>query len=361
MGNRPTSPLPASIIGDGVANGGGIITSSIKSEVTTATTSALLSGKVGEGGAAAQTSPDTIVSSSSSPPPTAATAASVGLNGHGVAQNSPPLSPAARLDDINAFMDRQCKWIVSTIVFGVCLGNTYVNARTVVVPYFILCALGTAMAGKGLKRLLKQPRPAGAVKSDHGMPSSHAVSLGFLSTALCVSSFVQIYYYPNNFTSSGAFFIVLECLLAQASGVYFSLLRIRHGHHTLAQVCVGYAFGLSCCVVAALANYGGWSPQGAVWSPNLAPKVASHHVGGRVDDERYVSEIQRVYINAVFVMSSVGFAVRYVRRWLGEKSTSLARKPAQNELFSPTTANPSFLNLQPPVDGAREMAGATQQ
>ena len=46
-------------------------------------------------------------------------------------------------------------------------------------------ALGDAVLGKTLKRVLKQKRPDGAPLVDPGMPSSHDMSVFFLSGYLC--------------------------------------------------------------------------------------------------------------------------------------------------------------------------------
>ena len=56
--------------------------------------------------------------------------------------------------------------------------------RDAVVLTLWLGAILNAILGKALKRLLDHERPAGATTSDGGMPSSHAMSLGFLGASL---------------------------------------------------------------------------------------------------------------------------------------------------------------------------------
>jgi dolichyldiphosphatase len=85
-----------------------------------------------------------------------------------------------------------------------------------------------SLAGKLLKRLLAHARPAGARKADPGMPSSHAVSLGYLSTyaALCCAG-------------------LAERAALQALGLLLTALRVVLGYHTVPQVVVGYTLGAS--------------------------------------------------------------------------------------------------------------------
>jgi hypothetical protein len=49
--------------------------------------------------------------------------------------------------------------------------------------------------------------------------------------------------------------------------VYLTALRVTQGHHTMAQVVVGYSFGASCALLSLAANYAGYtgsSPGGRV-------------------------------------------------------------------------------------------------
>jgi membrane-associated phospholipid phosphatase len=44
--------------------------------------------------------------------------------------------------------------------------------------------MGNAVLSKILKKLIREPRPAGSPKKDHGMPSSHAQSIYYFATVL---------------------------------------------------------------------------------------------------------------------------------------------------------------------------------
>ena len=75
------------------------------------------------------------------------------------------------------------KWIVSITAAGVLLYRRDALAVSVIVG-----ALSNAVLGKVLKRILRQKRPDGAPLADPGMPSSHAMSLLFLSCYLCAAA-----------------------------------------------------------------------------------------------------------------------------------------------------------------------------
>jgi dolichyldiphosphatase len=118
-------------------------------------------------------------------------------------------------------------------------------------PYFIVCALTTLIArcrelvtitwlvghllnevvNFGLKRLLKEERPAGAPKvgfDSHGMPSAHSQFMGFfLSFAICM--FV-VRVRVNIFLK----LIAAACSLILSTLVCYS--RIELGFHTVPQV-----------------------------------------------------------------------------------------------------------------------------
>ncbi|EKX51638.1 hypothetical protein GUITHDRAFT_134529 [Guillardia theta CCMP2712] len=96
-------------------------------------------------------------------------------------------------------------------------------------------ALGNAALGKLLKRLLAEKRPDGAPVSDPGMPSSHAMSLFFLS--LYLSAAINVWTdWPM-----AARTIVTSSLLIFST--YSAAWRVRAGFHTPAQILVGSVLG----------------------------------------------------------------------------------------------------------------------
>ncbi len=129
-------------------------------------------------------------------------------------------------------LNEATKFVVAAVAFGVLC--YYRNAA---VAFALFGSILTSLAGKLLKRLLAHARPAGARKADPGMPSSHAVSLGYLATyaasALCRSGEL----------SPDAARLWAAAAALQALGLVLTALRVVLGYHTVPQVVVGYAFG----------------------------------------------------------------------------------------------------------------------
>lgn len=98
---------------------------------------------------------------------------------------------------------------------------------------YVSGSLLNTILGKALKHSLRQPRPQGAAKTDPGMPSSHAVSLSYLSLAPLIYSLVY---------GGRASLCVLAGALVVAGGVA-SAWRVRVGYHTTEQVGAGWALG----------------------------------------------------------------------------------------------------------------------
>lgn len=99
------------------------------------------------------------------------------------------------------------------------------------VAWCLLGAVVAAFVNKAVKKVINAPRPANAHKPDPGMPSSHAQSLAYLSGY--VAMFAAL---PNN--------IPAACAVV-ALGAYLSWLRVATGLHTVPQVGVGFALGLT--------------------------------------------------------------------------------------------------------------------
>jgi dolichyldiphosphatase len=105
--------------------------------------------------------------------------------------------------------------------------------RDALMVTFFLGAIGNAILGKILKRLLNQDRPTSDAPqpSDKGMPSSHAMSLGFIGT------FTSLLLPP--------FGIPIACYVLIS--LYY---RVRIKLHTTDQVLVGLGVGgrnQNCC------------------------------------------------------------------------------------------------------------------
>jgi len=123
-------------------------------------------------------------------------------------------------------LNEATKFVVSATALA-----TLLHYRSAGVAWALFGSILTSLAGKLLKRLLAHARPAGARKADPGMPSSHAVSLSYLSTYASVSLL------------EGAPGQELAACALQALGVSLTALRVVLHYHTVPQVVLGYGFG----------------------------------------------------------------------------------------------------------------------
>ena len=152
-----------------------------------------------------------------------------------VAAAAPTSSPQPTSGALTALavVNEATKFVVSFAAFCVLL-----HFRNAAAAVALFGSILTSLAGKLLKRLLAHARPAGARKADPGMPSSHAVSLGYLATYAASALFARV--------SSRH---LLWPAALQATGLALTALRVVLGYHTVPQVVVGYAFG-GCSAVA---------------------------------------------------------------------------------------------------------------
>ena len=126
---------------------------------------------------------------------------------------------------------KNTKWIVSLSAAGVLLYR-----RDALAVSAIVGALSNAVIGKILKRILRQKRPDGAPLADPGMPSSHAMSLYFLSCYLCASIVAWTPAWAP-FQKAVAMFALLA--FSTSSAVW----RVSSGLHTGSQIMVGALLG----------------------------------------------------------------------------------------------------------------------
>lgn len=146
-------------------------------------------------------------------------------------------------------MDRLCKYVVVAAVVTVSLATTPVDGSSIRTPVVVALSVVTALCGKVLKRVLNHNRPHGSKKLDGGMPSSHAVSLAYLSIS------ASLYLAASEYATASASLVNYATVFINTSAMYFIWLRVHLGHHTAAQVVVGYAFGgLSAAAVFQVAH-----------------------------------------------------------------------------------------------------------
>ncbi|XP_019088560.1 PREDICTED: lipid phosphate phosphatase epsilon 2, chloroplastic isoform X3 [Camelina sativa] len=121
------------------------------------------------------------------------------------------------------------KWIVAGLFGSVLLLRHDGAALWAVVGSVSNSALSVA-----LKRLLNQERPVATLRSDPGMPSSHAQSISFISVFTVLSVMEWLGTNVLSLFLSG---------LVLALGSYFTWLRVSQKLHTTSQVVVGAIVG----------------------------------------------------------------------------------------------------------------------
>lgn len=126
-------------------------------------------------------------------------------------------------------LNKSSKWLVS-VLFGVII----IWKHDAEAMWAVMGAVLNSSLSIILKRMLNQQRPAYALRSDPGMPSSHAQSISY-TLVFAVLSLVE-WLGINAFTlTAGA--LILMC------GSYFSWLRVSQRLHTVSQVVVGSVIG----------------------------------------------------------------------------------------------------------------------
>ncbi|UZJ51234.1 hypothetical protein CBS101457_000554 [Exobasidium rhododendri] len=166
-----------------------------------------------------------------------------------IAKKSPKHSPAVPLPFwLWVFKHTQGVLTVATTV-GVLY---YRNVHSV---YYVASILSTSFLAKGLKLVIKQPRPPGSsVTKTHGMPSTHSSTTMFMGTYLSLA----LLYLPSTISSHHRH-LIIPALLTLPPLIMYS--RVRLGVHTVAQCCVGGLLGITNAVFCS-AVWQGWGRFG---------------------------------------------------------------------------------------------------
>ncbi|XP_006280960.2 lipid phosphate phosphatase epsilon 2, chloroplastic isoform X1 [Capsella rubella] len=130
---------------------------------------------------------------------------------------------------IEAVANRLSKWIVAAL-FGSVLLLRHDGAAL----WAVIGSVSNSALSVALKRILNQERPVATLRSDPGMPSSHAQSISFISVFTVLSVMEWLGTNELSLFLSGL-------VLALAS--YFTWLRVSQKLHTTSQVVVGAIVG----------------------------------------------------------------------------------------------------------------------
>lgn len=146
---------------------------------------------------------------------------------------------------------KSTKWAVAAV--AMVLLAVAQDATTV---YFLLCSALAAFTARTLKAVLDVKRPDGSTLMDPGMPSSHGLLLAFFAVVVAheLASATRPCTEPG--TDADGCLVrdpTMRRLLAAATlllALVLSVVRIRVGHHTHAQVAVGVSIGTTAAWLA---------------------------------------------------------------------------------------------------------------
>ncbi|XP_052198177.1 lipid phosphate phosphatase epsilon 2, chloroplastic [Diospyros lotus] len=146
-----------------------------------------------------------------------------------LAQGSSDFRPNFGASGLESTLNRLSKWLVTALFSAIVLWRHDAEALWAAMGSVINVGLSTI-----LKQILNQERPVSTLRSDPGMPSSHAQSIFFTVIFTVMSMFQWLGASVLSVTLSG---------LAFAFGSYLSWLRVSQQLHTISQVAVGAMLG----------------------------------------------------------------------------------------------------------------------
>ncbi|CAN4083323.1 unnamed protein product [Withania somnifera] len=130
---------------------------------------------------------------------------------------------------LEATLNSLSKWLMAAV-----FGSIFLWRHDMETLWATSGGVLNACLSVALKSTLNHERPVSTLRSDPGMPSSHAQSI-FYTVAFCIISMVK-YFGFNGITA-------VTSVLIFAMGLYFSWLRVSQRLHTLNQVAVGAVLG----------------------------------------------------------------------------------------------------------------------
>ncbi|KAL8477860.1 hypothetical protein ACS0TY_029953 [Phlomoides rotata] len=132
---------------------------------------------------------------------------------------------------VEATLNNLSKWLIAAA-----FGSIIIWRHDAEAVWAVMGSVINAMLCLALKQLLNQERPNSTLRSDPGMPSSHAQSITY-TTMFIVLSIVEWYGINALTTTLNGLLILL--------GSYFTWLRVSQNLHTVSQVVVGAIIGSS--------------------------------------------------------------------------------------------------------------------
>ncbi|KAF8212253.1 phosphatidic acid phosphatase type 2/haloperoxidase [Mycena galopus ATCC 62051] len=114
--------------------------------------------------------------------------------------------------------------------------------RSACVAYCGAAAVACSLSVKVLKRGIRQPRPVLGKKKTYGMPSTHSASIAYFATFVPLAC-LYLPLHPSVPGGETARVVAPVLVLPLAALIAWS--RIFLGHHTVAQVTAGVAYGVA--------------------------------------------------------------------------------------------------------------------
>ncbi|SNX84133.1 uncharacterized protein MEPE_02841 [Melanopsichium pennsylvanicum] len=170
------------------------------------------------------------------------------LNGSGNAKR-PIDKPQEQLSTALWLLEHTQSIVTTATAIGI------LHLRTCHALYFTIGSLATSFTAKGLKKVIKQPRPPGSrVKKTSGMPSTHSATISFMGTYIVLLSlFLPLHpslslastFLEGDSAASDKMVRSWMAIIGFVTPVLVMWSRVRLGVHTPAQTLAGAALGVA--------------------------------------------------------------------------------------------------------------------
>lgn len=196
-------------------------------------------------------------------------------------REAPDLARRFSWRSVEPFINKMTKWIVSGL-FGLLI----LWKHDAEIMWVAMGSVLNSMLSFALKRILNHERPAAGLRSDPGMPSSHAQSIFYIDVTVILLMFHSMGLNPFTATVGG---------IALFLGSYLAWLRVSQKLHTSSQVLVGALAGTT----FAVAWYESWN--------SLVSEAFNSHL----------------WVQILVIMGSLvfcfGFTIYVIRNWLSDE------------------------------------------